>query len=110
MYYLNTTPYNNTLSPPDDTDELQFNALFFIQEIFLGFIALFGIIGNFLVCYTVIKRAQVKHSTWYFLCCLSISDAFVCMVNVPILMYATYDETCIKNGNKIRLLFKIRLS
>lgn len=116
MTFLKTTPYNNTLgppiqtpqplsylngSPPYVTQEQHFNALdmaFFVQEFFLGVIAVLGIVGNILVCYTVVKRAQVKHSTWYFLCCLSISDAFVCLINVPILMLATYDESYIKNG------------
>lgn len=100
MNFLNTTPFNTSQRPPPFND-VKPNALdlpFFVQEFFLGVIAILGIVGNILVCYTVIKRAQVKHSTWYFLCCLSISDAFVCLVNVPILMLATYDERFINNG------------
>ncbi|XP_066919441.1 melanopsin-like [Clytia hemisphaerica] len=101
MNYLNGTPYNNTLSPPLSAlqyDAIEITASLLIQEIFLGLISILGVIGNCMVCYTVVKRAQVKHSTWYFLCCLSISDAFVCLVNIPILMYATYDESVIDNG------------
>ena len=68
---------------------------FLMQEIVLGFIALFGIIGNILVCYTVCKQNQIKHTTWHYLCSLSITDLLVSVINVPLFMYTTYDETII---------------
>jgi len=99
---LSTLQLNATLLPTTTEHihghHVHIDVSFILQEVFLGLVALFGFIGNCLVCYTVVKRTQVKHSTWYFLCSLSISDAFVCLVNVPTLMYTTYDEDVIDNG------------
>ncbi|XP_057289580.1 adenosine receptor A3-like [Hydractinia symbiolongicarpus] len=68
-----------------------------LQECMLVVIMTSAIIGNALVCYTTWKQKLLKNTTWNYLFSLSISDMAVAFLDIPIVIYATYDEDILNN-------------